>query len=133
MKYKESNRLHFLYILFADVMVGTLIIAHTTFQWRRNINLNWIHSKKLIINLSWMKAIARSKKTIGILHQETIIYGFRFTNFRKYKHECSENLVELERFYIDFGYKKIQIGNVLSSSLRNTYLDCCGGEVRVNN
>ena len=38
-------------------LVGILTIAYTAFQWRRNINL------------SWMKAIARSKKNPKIRHK----------------------------------------------------------------
>ncbi|KAK4257242.1 hypothetical protein QN277_006855 [Acacia crassicarpa] len=51
-----SDRL-FLVSCFIAALVGILTIAYTAFQWRRNINL------------SWMKAIARSKKNPKARHK----------------------------------------------------------------
>ncbi|RDX89367.1 Diacylglycerol kinase 1, partial [Mucuna pruriens] len=47
----------FLISCFVAALVGILTIAYTAFQWRRNINL------------SWMKAIARSKKNPKARHK----------------------------------------------------------------
>ncbi|KAM7269245.1 hypothetical protein ACFE04_024742 [Oxalis oulophora] len=47
----------FLITCFIAALVGILTIAYTAFQWRRNINL------------SWMKAIARSKKNPKTRHK----------------------------------------------------------------
>ncbi|KAK2357602.1 diacylglycerol kinase [Trifolium repens] len=47
----------FIVSFFVAALVGILTIAYTAFQWRRNINL------------SWMKAIARSKKNPKAKHK----------------------------------------------------------------
>lgn len=47
----------FIISCFVAALVGILTIAYTAFQWRRNINL------------SWMKAIARSKKNPKARHK----------------------------------------------------------------
>lgn len=47
----------FIVSCFIAALVGVLTIAYTAFQWRRNINL------------SWMKAIARSKKNPKARHK----------------------------------------------------------------
>jgi diacylglycerol kinase (ATP) len=47
----------FIISCFVAALVGILTIAYTAFQWRRNINL------------SWMKAIARSKKNPKAKHK----------------------------------------------------------------
>ncbi|EEF47790.1 diacylglycerol kinase 1 [Ricinus communis] len=47
----------FIFSCFIAALVGILTIAYTAFQWRRNINL------------SWMKAIARSKKNPKARHK----------------------------------------------------------------
>ncbi|KAG6635560.1 hypothetical protein I3843_11G049700 [Carya illinoinensis] len=47
----------FIISFFVAALVGILTIAYTAFQWRRNINL------------SWMKAIARSKKNPKARHK----------------------------------------------------------------
>lgn len=47
----------FIISCFVAALVGILTIAYTAFQWRRNINL------------SWMKAIARSKKNPKTRHK----------------------------------------------------------------
>ncbi|XP_057995098.1 diacylglycerol kinase 1-like isoform X2 [Hevea brasiliensis] len=47
----------FILSCFIAALVGILTIAYTAFQWRRNINLNW------------MKAIARSKKNPKARHK----------------------------------------------------------------
>jgi len=51
-----TDRLFFV-SCFVAALVGILTIAYTAFQWRRNINL------------SWMKAIARSKKNPKARHK----------------------------------------------------------------
>ncbi|KDP31322.1 hypothetical protein JCGZ_11698 [Jatropha curcas] len=47
----------FIFSCFLAALIGILTIAYTAFQWRRNINL------------SWMKAVARSKKNPKARHK----------------------------------------------------------------
>ncbi|XP_043704283.1 diacylglycerol kinase 1 isoform X1 [Telopea speciosissima] len=52
----EESRF-FVFVYFSAALVGILTIVYTVFQWRRNISL------------SWMKAIARSKKNPKAKHK----------------------------------------------------------------
>ncbi|XP_027330134.1 diacylglycerol kinase 1 isoform X2 [Abrus precatorius] len=54
---KNPTDMLFIISCFVAALVGILTIAYTAFQWRRNINL------------SWMKAIARSKKNPKARHK----------------------------------------------------------------
>ncbi|KAF2311230.1 hypothetical protein GH714_021084 [Hevea brasiliensis] len=54
----------FILSCFIAALVGILTIAYTAFQWRRNINLNW------------MKAIARSKKNPKARHKVPVAHNW---------------------------------------------------------